>query len=260
MFLQTKLAILIRYFLELSYFGKNYHGWQLQPKAITVQEVLENAISILLGEKTGITGAGRTDVGVHAKQMFAHFDSATILNTADFKHKLNAFLPKDIAIHHIREVHNDAHARFDATARTYEYWMNKVKSPFLTDYSYYFYRDLDMEKMNEASKIVMEYTDFECFSKKNTDVKTYLCNIVSAGWKRHNEILIFTITADRFLRNMVRAIVGTLLDVGILKTSVNDLRKIIEHKKREYAGASVPAHGLYLTKIAYLSKIFKNNE
>ena len=183
-----------------------------------------------------------------------------MLNTVDFKHKLNAFLPKDIAVHNIQKVHDDAHARFDATERTYEYWINKVKDPFLTDYSYYFYRDIDMEKMNEASKILLEYTHFECFSKAHTDVKTYLCNIVNAEWKQHHDILIFTITADRFLRNMVRAIVGTLLDIGTLKIPVKHLIRIIESKKRAYAGASVPAHGLYLTKVAYPFNIFKDNE
>lgn len=258
--LEAKVGILTRYFLSLSYVGKNYHGWQWQPNAVTVQEILEKAISAMLGEKTGITGAGRTDTGVHAREMFAHFDSPAPLNPDDFTRRLNAFLPKDIAVHHLREVQSDAHARFDATARTYEYWLNSVKNPFLTDYSYYFYRALHVEKMNEAALLLAEYRDFECFSKTNTEVKTYICKITKVDWQRQNDILVFTITADRFLRNMVRAIVGTLLEVGLLKTSIQDFRSIIESKKRSQAGASVPAHGLYLTKITYPPHIFTSDE
>ncbi len=258
--LRVKVAILVRYFLELSYCGKNYYGWQRQPNDTSVQETLEDILSTLLKEKTGISGAGRTDSGVHARQMFAHFDSKNIVNTSDLTHKLNSFLPKDIAIHRIHRVKDDAHARFDATARTYEYWINTVKNPFLIDYSYYFYRDINVEKMNEASELVMEYTDFECFSKKNTDVKTHLCTLTHAAWKQEDELLIFTITANRFLRNMVRAIVGTLLDVGTLRSSLDDVRTIIESKKRALAGASVPAHGLYLTRVNYPSNTFIKNE
>lgn len=251
---------MIRYFLELSYCGKNYHGWQRQPKATSVQEILERAVSTLLVAETGVTGAGRTDAGVHARQMFGHFDSATVLDTGNFKHRLNAFLPKAIAVRNICEVHGEAHARFDATVRSYEYWIHTVKDPFLTDYSYYFYRKLDIERMNAAAKLLLKYNDFECFSKTNTDVKTYLCKVFSAAWEWHDERLVFRISADRFLRNMVRAIVGTLLDVGCLKLSLDDVKRIIALKKRAYAGASVPAHGLYLTKVTYPSNIFKYNE
>ena len=248
----------MRYFLEISYFGKHYHGWQRQPEAISVQEILEKILSTLLKEVTQITGAGRTDSGVHAKQMVAHFDSKTPLNTSDFIYKLNAFLPKDIAVHRMYLVHDEAHARFDAITRTYEYRINTTKNPFLIDYSYYFYRSLTLKKMNEAAKILMEYNDFECFSKKNTDVKTYICDVMHAEWNRQHEMIIFTITADRFLRNMVRAIVGTLLDVGTLKLSLHDFKHIIEGKKREHAGASVPAQGLYLKRITYPSNLFIN--
>lgn len=250
----------MRYFLELSYKGKNYHGWQRQPQSITVQQVLEETLSALLRQPTGVTGAGRTDTGVHARQMFAHFDSREPLHKADFLYKLNAFLPKDIAIRHIHSVSENAHARFDATARTYEYWLHTVKDPFLTTDSYYFYRDINMDKMNEASKLLYDYTDFECFSKKNTDVKTYLCKITEAGWKQQNNRLIFTITADRFLRNMVRAIVGTLLQAGTLQLSLKDMKNIIESKKRENAGASAPAHGLYLTRVTYPPNTFITHE
>jgi tRNA pseudouridine38-40 synthase len=249
-----------RYFLEFSYFGKEYCGWQRQPETLSVQEVMEKAISALLREDIKLVGAGRTDTGVHSKQMFAHFDSNTMLKIRDVKHRLNLFLPKDIAVHNLYEVHQNAHARFDAVARTYEYWLHTVKNPFLTAYSYYFYQYLDVEKMNQAAKMLLEYTDFECFSKKNTTVKTYLCKIVEADWKQDDEKLIFTITSDRFLRNMVRAIVGTLLEVGVLKLTLEDVKKIIESKQRINAGVSVPAHGLYLVKVVYPSGLFKDNE
>ena len=250
----------MRYFLEFSYNGKHYHGWQNQPNAISVQEVLEKALSTLLRYTVSIVGAGRTDAGVHAKQMFGHFDVDEILNTEELLYKLNSFLPADISIHTIFVVNDEAHTRFDAISRTYEYWIVQNKNPFLSDFAYYLKHSLDVAKMNEAVKVLFEYKDFQCFSKSNTDVKTYLCKITKAEWEVRNEKLIFTITADRFLRNMVRAVVGTLLEVGLGKISKEDVKKIIESKNRSKAGASVPAHGLYLTKVEYPTSILKTNE
>jgi len=250
----------VRYFLEFSYNGKSYHGWQNQPNAISVQEVMENALSILLRNKTDIVGAGRTDSGVHAKQMFAHFDVNIPVDRDDLLHKLNSFLPADISIYNIHEVNDKAHARFDAVSRTYEYWITQCKNPFLSDYAYCMKSPLDIKKMNEVSKILFEYDDFQCFSKSRTDVKTYICHIMEANWRSDNEKLVFTIKADRFLRNMVRAIVGTLIEVGTNKLSKEDVKKIIESKNRSNAGVSDPAHGLYLTQVEYAVSIFNRNE
>ena len=201
-------------------------------------------------------GAGRTDTGVHAKEMFAHFDFETPLNTQNIVQKLNSYLPKDIVIYAIFSVHDEAHARFDATKRTYEYHINTHKDAFLQDESWYFHQGLDIDLMNEAAKLLFNHVDFQSFSKVNTDVNTFNCTIFEAHWtrgttKQENNKLIFTISANRFLRNMVRAIVGTLVNVGLHKISPNDFNEIIESKNREKAGFSVPAHGLYLTKIDY---------
>ncbi|MGS2763214.1 tRNA pseudouridine(38-40) synthase TruA [Sinomicrobium sp. M5D2P9] len=241
----------MRYFIELSYHGKGYHGWQQQPNAITVQETIEKSLSLLLREPVSITGAGRTDTGVHARQMFAHFDTDTGISAAELVYKLNSLLPGDIAIYRIFEVENEAHARFDATSRTYEYWINPLKDPFLAGLSFYYRHPLDLEKMNSAAGILLGHKDFQCFSKSKTDVKTYFCTIESALWERKEGKLVFTITADRFLRNMVRAVAGTLLQVGQGKLQKENVKKILESKNRSEAGASVPAHGLYLTKIQY---------
>lgn len=250
----------MRYFIEFSYFGKNYFGWQRQPGAISVQETLEHCISTLLKTEIPITGAGRTDTGVHARQIFAHFDVEMPLSTQSFVQRLNAFLPSDIAVHSVFEVSAGAHARFDASARTYEYWVVQDKNPFLTDFAYHFRRELDIEAMNEAAKVLLDFDDFQCFSKSGTDVKTFKCKLFFAEWKAQSGKLVFTITADRFLRNMVRAIVGTLLDVGIGKISKEDVKNIILSKNRSEAGHSVPAHGLYLTRVEYPPQIFKNHE
>jgi len=246
----------LRYFLEFSYKGKEYHGWQRQPNAISVQETLENALSLLLREELSITGAGRTDTGVHARQMFAHFDTDHILDRKGLVKRFNAFLPSDIAIQNIHPVTESAHARFDATSRTYEYWIVFEKDPFMAHFAWYSRYSLDMEKMNEAATLLLEYDDFQCFSKSNTDVKTYKCEITKALWVKEGKRAVFTITADRFLRNMVRAIVGTLLDVGRGKISKEDVKKIIESKNRSKAGVSVPAHALYLTRVVYPIQLF----
>lgn len=246
----------MRYFIELSYNGTEYHGWQVQPNATTVQSVLDKALTVLLKTPVATMGAGRTDTAVHAAKMVAHFDINTILDVDDLTYKLNSFLPKDIAIHHIKQVQNDAHARFDATQRTYFYKMSLTKDVFNINAAHYYNRDLDLDLMNEASKILLEYSDFKCFSRAHSDVKTYICTISEAHWTKSENTLIFKISADRFLRNMVRAIVGTLLDVGNHKTSLEDFHNIIQSKDRSKAGASAPAKGLYLSNITYPASVY----
>lgn len=247
----------MRYFIQLSYNGKDFHGWQNQPNAITVQEVIEDALSKILRTPIEIVGAGRTDAGVHAKEMIAHFDTNQALND-NLIYKLNAFLPKTIAIQSIKAVKEDAHARFDAVSRSYIYRIALVKNVFSFDQSYYFKLPLNVDLMNEAAKILFEYKDFQCFSRSNTDVKTYNCKMMHASWKVDGNELIFEISADRFLRNMVRAIVGTMLDIGIGKMEVEALHDVILSKDRSKAGASAPAHGLYLTNIEYPNTIYLN--
>lgn len=242
----------MRYFLEFAYNGTEYLGWQAQPDATnTVQETLQTALSTLLRTEVPITGAGRTDTGVHARQMFAHFDFADAFDTENLAYRLNSLLPKDIAVFRIIPLHDEAHARFDAKKRTYEYHIHTQKDVFAENLSWYYFRQLDVEKMNEAAQILFRYEDFECFSKTNTDVKTFICHISRADWQVDGERLIFTVSADRFLRNMVRAIVGTLIQVGLGKASLEDFEQIILGKDRSKAGFSVPARGLYLTKVEY---------
>jgi len=248
-----------RYFIELSFNGKNYHGWQIQPDVISVQEVIQKALSKLLRTKIEIVGAGRTDTGVHAKQIFAHFDFTSIsIDTLNLKNRLNAFLPDDIFIINIYEVKNDAHARFNAISRSYKYQIWEGKNPFMINSSWQIKtKKLDVEKMNKAASLLLDYTDFQCFSKSKTDVFTYDCDITKAKWIKEGNLLTFNITANRFLRNMVRAIVGTLYEIGIGKITINDFIKIIESKDRSKAGISVPAQGLYLTKVDYPDSIYK---
>jgi tRNA pseudouridine38-40 synthase len=242
----------LRYFIHLAYNGTPYHGWQIQPNATSVQETLNKAFSVLLQSEINLMGAGRTDTGVHAKEMYAHFDFEASIDIQNLVHKLNSFLPKDIVIYDIIPVHDDAHTRFDATKRTYEYHIHQFKNPFLDELSWYFHQPLDIDLMNEAANFLFYYTDFECFSKVNTDVNTFECTIFEAHWKRcENDQLVFTISANRFLRNMVRSIVGTLINIGLQKITIEDFAKIIESKSRDKAGFSVPAHGLYLTQITY---------
>lgn len=247
----------MRFFIQLSYNGKAYHGWQNQPNAISVQEVLEKALSTILKTKVAIMAAGRTDAGVHAVQMFAHFDLDKHLQPEDLVYKLNSFLPKDIAVTSVFEVQPEAHARFDALRRTYHYKIATTKNVFNYDFAYQLPLPLDVEAMNEACKILFEYRDFQCFSKRNTDVKTYNCDIKEAFWTTTKDQLVFTITADRFLRNMVRAIVGTMVNIGLGKMKPMDLHHIIVSKNRSEAGFSVPAHGLYLVEIVYPETIMK---
>ncbi len=246
----------MKYFLELSYNGTSYHGWQRQPNAISVQEVLEDSLSTILRDKTDVIGAGRTDAGVHAKQIMAHFDCRGILDIDQFKYKLNAILPTEIAIQNIRRVQENAHARFDAVSRSYEYHITLIKDPFSICKSYYFKKPLDLDLMNEAAKLLLNYTNFKCFSKSKTDVKTYNCTITNAIWENHGNQLVFKISANRFLRNMVRAIVGTLIEIGEHKLNKEDLIAIIKSEDRSQAGYSVPAHGLYLTAVEYPNNIY----
>ena len=246
----------MRYFIKLAYNGTRYHGWQYQPNAASVQETMNKAFSMLLNTNISLMGAGRTDTGVHAKEMYAHFDFENPFDIPSLVHKLNSYLPKDIVIYNIIPVHDEAHTRFDATKRTYEYHINMFKDVFLQEQSWFLHQKLDINLMNEAAQLLFNHTDFQCFSKVNTDVNTFDCTIFEAKWtqgenKQENNRLIFTISANRFLRNMVRAIVGTLINVGLHKITVFDFNAIIESKNRDKAGFSVPAHGLYLTKIEY---------
>ena len=241
----------MRYFIELSYKGTNYHGWQIQPDASSVQEEITKALATILQEKILLVGAGRTDAGVHASQMFAHVDTVKKLSN-NYVHKLNAILPNDIVIKSIKEVSDDTHARFDAVSRTYEYKILLGRDPFLLETFWQLHqKNLQIEKMNEAANLLFKYEDFESFSKVKTDVNTFNCTIMKAVWTLEDKHLIFHIKANRFLRNMVRAVVGTLLEVGLGKKTVEDFRKIIESKKRSEAGLSVPAKGLFLTEVCY---------
>lgn len=251
-----------RYFIYLGYNGKNYCGWQVQPNGITVQEKIEEALSTLFRSSVSIVGAGRTDTGVHARMMVAHFDWDEVI--ADFPflvEKLNRLLPKDIAIYKIIPVRTDAHARFDALSRTYNYYITTNKDPFNYEFVYKMHGTLDFQMMNEACEILYDYIDFTSFSKLHTDVKTNNCHISYAKWEQKDDRWVFTITADRFLRNMVRAIVGTLIEVGRGKLSVEGFKEVIEAKERGRAGMSVPGHALFLAAIQYPEELFKvNNE
>jgi len=254
-FANIKIKRSLRYFIELSYFGKAYHGWQNQPNSLSVQELLEKNLSKVLGSSIQIVGAGRTDAGVHARQMFAHFDSAKPIDRELLKYKLNSMLPKDIGIASIFPVKKEAHARFDALFRSYEYHIIQKKDPFNRDNSLFLKHELDVEKMNMAAAILKEYTNFKCFSKSRTDVRTYNCRIDEAEWRLEENKLIFYITADRFLRNMVRAVVGTLIEIGQNKYPVSHMHEVIKSEDRGKAGTSVPAQGLYLTRIEYPENI-----
>jgi len=246
-----------RYFIYCSYRGTAYHGWQIQPNGISVQEVLSKALSTILRTEIEITGAGRTDTGVHAKLMVAHFDFEGILPHAEhFTAKLNSLLPCDIAVSEIREVQQDAHARFDAVSRKYEYHVVTTKNVFKNGFAARLNENMNFELMNQAAAVLKEYKDFTSFSKLHTDVKTNNCVITVAEWTQKDDEWIFTIEADRFLRNMVRAIVGTLFEVGRGKMSIAEFRSVIVAQDRCKAGVSVPANGLYLVDIRYPENIF----
>lgn len=246
----------MRYFIQFSYFGKAYHGWQNQPNALSVQEVLENALSTLLRQRIGVVGAGRTDTGVHAKEMFAHFDCGELGDATALVHRLNAFLPADIAIGKIHAVRPGAHARFDALERTYQYWVVREKNPFLIDHAHCVQHPLDRESMNLAASFMLGNRNFQSFSKSHSDVRTFDCDLRHARWEVEGELWVFTIKGDRFLRNMVRAIVGTLLEVGQGKRQPDGIHSLLESGDRGLAGASVPAKGLYLTGVTYPKELF----
>lgn len=247
----------MRYFIYLAYNGKNFCGWQSQPNGVSVQSTLEGALLTILRSTVAVTGAGRTDAGVHAKQMVAHFDrEEPIAHLPLLTDKLNRLLPKEIAIDKIVPVRPDAHARFDAVARTYKYYVTGRKDPFNFEGVCKIHGSYDFEAMNRAAAVLSEYIDFTSFSKLHTDVKTNNCRIMQAEWRQEGDLWVFTIRADRFLRNMVRAIVGTLLEVGRGKLSLEGFRRIIEAKDRGKAGTSAPGHALYLVDVAYPPEIF----
>lgn len=246
----------MRYFLEIAYHGGAYFGWQIQPDAVSVQEVLERGLSTILRKEIKVVGAGRTDTGVHARQLFAHLDLGDTEDVSNFIFKINSILPRDIVVKGMYPVNSDAHARFDALEREYEYYINLDKDPFSQELAHQIHKRPNIDLMNEAAKSLLDYKDFQCFSRSKTEVKTYHCDVKKAIWTLDGNRLIFTITADRFLRNMVRAIVGTLLDVGHEKITRDQFKAILESKNRSEAGKSAPAHGLYLTKVTYPNSIF----
>ena len=252
----------MRYFIRLSYDGTGYHGWQVQPNGVSVQEVLQKALSTLLRQPTEVTGAGRTDAGVHASMMVAHFDwpadhegegcEEAPLDCTQLTYKLNRLLPPDVAVQAVRPVGPEMHARFSATRRTYHYYIHTRKDPFLRGYSWQVNVPLDFALMNEAAQVLLEYSDFTSFSKTGTDVKTNICQLTEARWEQLKPgEWRFTVSANRFLRNMVRAIVGTLVEVGRHRMTISQMRHAIEAKDRQRAGESVPGHALYLTNIEY---------
>lgn len=246
-----------RYFIYLSYDGSNYHGWQIQPNAATVQETLEKALTLLMRQPVEITGAGRTDTGVNASTMVAHADFPGEIDCKQTVYRLNRMLPPDIAIHSIKPVTETAHARFDALSRRYRYHISTAKNPFTRRYSCRVTGELDFEAMNSAAATLPEYTDFTSFSKLHTDTKTNNCKVTKAQWVQTSASeWYFEIEADRFLRNMVRAIVGTLLMVGRGKISVEGFREIIEKKQRSEAGDSALAQALFLEEVKYPENIF----
>ncbi len=253
-----------RYFIFFAYDGTAYHGWQVQPNGSSVQETLAKAVAVLLRkDKVQVTGAGRTDAGVHARLMVAHFDTESELDTQWFAYKLNRILPWDISIYSVRPVKPDAHARFDALSRTYKYYVHTRKSPFDRQFSLYLAgRALpDFEQMNKAAAMLKEYKDFTSFSKLHTDAKTNFCDVTYAAWKQTSPYQWeFTITANRFLRNMVRAVVGTLFDVGYGKVDLEGFKRVVEGKDRCMAGSSVPGHALFLEDITYPETIFTDNK
>lgn len=241
-----------RYFVYFKYDGTAYHGWQIQPNAVSVQEKLQNALSTLLREDIQVVGAGRTDTGVHARMMVAHFDTDKNVDVAQLVYKLNRLLPKDISADKVIPVEHDMHARFSAKSRTYHYYVHQHKDPFFRNYSCGLFYDLDFDRMNEAASMLLEYEDFAAFCKSNTDVKTTLCDVTEARWIKDGEYnWHFVITANRFLRNMVRAVVGTLIDVGRGRISVADFRAVIEGRRRSGAGESMPGNALFLENIEY---------
>lgn len=248
----------MRYFIELSYLGTSYNGWQRQKNAPSVQQTIEEALSKLLRTPTEITGAGRTDTGVHAAYYVAHFDAESpIADTETMCYRLNAVLPEDIAVSGVYAVSDNAHTRFDAVEREYKYYILRYKNPFNRRITWQYYVDLDIDAMNRSAASLTEYSDFTTFSKLHSNNKTNICSVHKALWHKENDMLIFTISADRFLRNMVRSVVGTLVDVGRGKISVEEFREIALSQDRSRASGSAPAQGLFLTDVVYPQEVFK---
>jgi len=248
----------LRYFIYIAYRGTSYHGWQVQPNSPTVQKTLDDALSVVLNEKISTIGAGRTDTGVHALVFCAHFESSNSSLDTDNKliFRLNCYLPEDISVSSIRKVRPDANARYSAISRTYKYFISRTKDPFFNNSSWYLHSDLDISVMNEACNILLNHSDFTSFSKLHSGAKTNICKVYYANWEEQENRLVFTIRADRFLRNMVRAIVGTLIDLGSGKIGQEEFEAIILQKDRCKAGKSAPAQGLFLTEIEYPDEIF----
>lgn len=244
----------MRYFIDISYDGSNYHGWQIQPNADTVQHQINLAFSTILNEEINVLGAGRTDTGVHAKKMIAHFDTNQTIDFVKFKYRINGFLKNDISLNDIYKVKEDAHARFSAISRTYEYRVSRTKNPFSVN-SYFLLRDLDFQSMKKACKFLHGSHDYTSFAKLHSENYTNNCEVYIANWEEDENFLIFTIKANRFLRNMVRAIVGTLIEIGEGKISFSDIETILMSKDRAKAGYSVPANGLSLIDIEYPKEI-----
>lgn len=247
-----------RYFIFISYKGTSYHGWQVQPGSNTVQKIVDVALSLITGEKIATAGAGRTDTGVHASFFCAHFD-ATSPDLADKQNlifRLNRYLPADISVNSLRKVHPDASARYSALSRTYKYYISQVKDPFSTDYSWYIHGGIDVAAMNIAAEILLNQSDFTSFCRLHSDNKTNICTVIAAGWETDGNKLVFTIKADRFLRNMVRAIVGTMVEIGKGKITADNFIEIILAKDRSAAGTSAPAKGLFLTDIEYPDEVY----
>lgn len=245
-----------RYLFEIAYNGANYSGWQSQKNATSVQEVVEGALSKLLRTQIWITGSGRTDTGVHCEQQFFHTDIEKELDPENLVLRINSLLPKDISIYSFREIKPKASARYDAYERTYHYRITRVKNPFLEGLAWHYFKPANIKTMNNAAALLLGEHDFQCFSKVKTEVNHFRCDIKKASWEESNHGMEFTITANRFLRGMVRAIVGTLLDVGSGKITVAEFQAILKSKDRKRAGANVPAKGLYLTKVKYPASIF----
>jgi tRNA pseudouridine38-40 synthase len=249
----------VRYFINLAYKGTNFHGWQVQPNAVSVQQRINEGLSVLLKEEVMIMGAGRTDAGVHAKQMYAHFDTDKSFDLDEVAYRLNAFLEDSIHIKSIFKVADETHARFHATSRTYEYWLCQQKNPFLTQGAWLMYSDLDFSLMNEAASYLIEESDFSSFAKIHSDVNTHICDVRKAEWVQQGDKWVFIIEADRFLRNMVRAIVGTLVEIGKKKMTLDEFKSVIKEKNRSSAGTSAPAKGLYLVKIEYPKELLNGD-
>lgn len=245
-----------RFFIKLAYRGDNYHGWQKQENARSVQETIETALSNLFSMPIEVTGCGRTDTGVHATEYFAHADLPSDIEPSHAVYKLNKMLPKDIGVMAVLPVQQGAHARFDATSRTYDYRICRTKDPFKNAFTYYYYGRLDLHKMNECANLLLDVSDFSAFSKSNTQVNNNICKLFFAGWTEHENEYVFTISANRFLRNMVRAVVGTLLEVGKEKMNRDEFMEVVKGGNRSDAGTSVPACGLYLRSIQYPESLF----